>query len=64
MGPRKNTATTRGKYIASVVHDNSNTNNIDGEQDNMDLENLQILSQNMSDIDPSLLASLRWNCYL
>ena len=59
MGPKKNTATTRGKYIASVVHDNSSTNNIDGERDNMNPENLQTLSQNMSDIDPSLLASLR-----
>ena len=63
MAPKK--STTKGKYIATVVHENpSNSNNNNSSvQDNevidREIGSLESLASSMAAIDPNILGSLR-----
>ena len=58
---RKRGAANKGKYIATVVHDNTSVSENDSEGVEMEVGALESLANNMAAIDPDLLASFR--CY-
>ena len=62
MAPKK--TANKGKYIATVVHDNSsnNSNSIENSEIiDRELGNLESLANSMAAIDPNILGSLRAN---